>query len=57
MSRGTLDADALDTWPDLMRGIKAGLLMLGKTRAVEIVDGIAAHLKELLQPGGSRRAA
>ena len=31
---GVLDAAGLDSWQDLMRGIKAGLLMLGKTRAV-----------------------
>ena len=50
---GTLDVGALDSWPGLVAGIKAGLLMLGKTRAVEIVDGIAKNLKELLQPGGT----
>jgi chemosensory pili system protein ChpA (sensor histidine kinase/response regulator) len=50
---GTLDVAALDAWPGLVQGIKAGLLMLGKTRAVEIVDGIAKNLKELLQPGGA----
>src|SRR4029078_398194 len=50
---GTLDTNALDAWPGLIQGIKAGLLMLGKTRAVEVVDGIARNLKELLQPGGT----
>src|SRR3954467_6566198 len=50
---GTLDAGALDAWPGLIQGIKAGLGMLGKTRAVEIVDGISKNLKELLQPGGA----
>ena len=50
---GTLDVSALDAWPGLILGIKAGLQMLGKTRAVEIVDGIAKNLKELLQPGGT----
>jgi chemosensory pili system protein ChpA (sensor histidine kinase/response regulator) len=50
---GTLDVGALDAWPGLIQGIKAGLHMLGKTRAVEIVDGIAKNLKELLQPGGT----
>jgi chemosensory pili system protein ChpA (sensor histidine kinase/response regulator) len=50
---GTLDVAALDAWPGLIAGIKAGLLMLGKTRAVEIVDGIAKNLKDLLQPGGA----
>ena len=38
---GTLDVGALDSWPGLIAGIKAGLLMLGKTRAAEIVEGIA----------------
>src|SRR3954470_14546338 len=50
---GTLDVGALEAWPGLIAGIKAGLGMLGKTRAVEIVDGIAKHLKDLLQPGGA----
>src|SRR6478609_2412490 len=50
---GTLDVGALDAWPGLIDGIKAGLLMLGKTRAADIVDGIARNLKELLQPGGT----
>jgi chemosensory pili system protein ChpA (sensor histidine kinase/response regulator) len=50
---GTLDVAALDAWPGLVQGIKAGLNMLGKTRAVEIVDGITRHLRELLQPGGT----
>jgi len=50
---GTLDVGALDSWPGLIAGIKAGLNMLGKTRAAEIVDGIARNLKELLQPGGT----
>ena len=35
---GTLDTAGFDNWPELMRGIKAGLLMLGKTRAVEIIE-------------------
>ena len=48
---GTLDAAALDSWPDLLRGIKAGLLMLGKARAVQIIDRIGQHLKTMLQPG------
>src|SRR6186713_3337678 len=50
---GTLDVGALDAWPGLIAGIKAGLMMLGKSRAAEIVDGIARNLKELLQPGGT----
>jgi len=49
---GTLDASGLDSWPDLMRGMKAGLLMLGKTRAVEVIEGVTTQLKRVMQPGG-----
>jgi len=48
---GTLDAAGLDSWQDLMRGIKAGLLLLGKSRAVEVMDGITTQLKRVMQPG------
>jgi chemosensory pili system protein ChpA (sensor histidine kinase/response regulator) len=49
---GTLDAAGLDSWPDLMRGMKAGLLMLGKTRAVDVIEAITTQLKRVMQPGG-----
>jgi len=49
---GTLDAAGLDAWPELMRGLKAGLLMLGKTRAVELVEAIHTRLKPVMRPGG-----
>jgi chemosensory pili system protein ChpA (sensor histidine kinase/response regulator) len=48
---GTLDAAGLDSWQELMRGMKAGLLMLGKARAVELIDGITRQLKRVMQPG------
>src|SRR5579872_5925388 len=48
---GTLDAAGLDSWQELMRGIKAGLLMLGKARAVEVTEGITTQLKRVMQPG------
>jgi len=54
---GTVDAAALDAWPELMRGIKAGLLLLGRTRAVAVVESIATCLKRVMQPGGTRLAA
>jgi chemosensory pili system protein ChpA (sensor histidine kinase/response regulator) len=54
---GTLDAAGLDAWPELMRGIKAGLLLLGRTRAVAVIEGISTCLKRVMQPGGSRLAA
>lgn len=50
---GTLDAAGLDSWPELMRGLKAGLLMLGKARAVEVIEGITGQLKRVMQPGGN----
>ncbi|MBK7252007.1 MAG: Hpt domain-containing protein [Gammaproteobacteria bacterium] len=49
---GTLDATGLDGWAELMRGISAGLLMLGKARAVEIAGGIIEQLKMVMRPGG-----
>jgi chemosensory pili system protein ChpA (sensor histidine kinase/response regulator) len=49
---GVLDASGLDNWQELIRGIKAGLLMLGKTRAVETIDSINTQLKRVMQPGG-----
>ncbi|MGB8693058.1 MAG: Hpt domain-containing protein, partial [Steroidobacteraceae bacterium] len=49
---GTLDAAGLDSWAELMRGIQAGLLMLGKSRAVEIVNGVNGQLRRVMQPGG-----
>ena len=48
---GTLDAAGMDSWQDLMRGLKAGLLMLGKSRAVEVIDGVTTQLKRVMQPG------
>ncbi|HEX7417286.1 MAG TPA: hypothetical protein VF315_04455, partial [Steroidobacteraceae bacterium] len=50
---GTLDAAALDSWPELVRGMKAGLLMLGKSRAVEVIERVAQSLKLVMQPGGT----
>src|SRR5207245_9171040 len=48
---GALDASGLDTWQDLMRGIKAGLVLLGKPRAVEGIDGSTTQLRRVMQPG------
>ena len=49
---GTLDAAGLDSWHELMRGMKAGLLMLGKTRAVEVIEAVTTQLKRVMHPGG-----
>jgi chemosensory pili system protein ChpA (sensor histidine kinase/response regulator) len=50
---GALDASGLDSWQELMRGLKAALLMLGKTRAVEVVEAINTQLKRVMVPGGA----
>jgi chemosensory pili system protein ChpA (sensor histidine kinase/response regulator) len=41
----------LDNVPQLLRGITAGLLMLGKVRAVELMDAIGAQVRLLVEPG------
>jgi chemosensory pili system protein ChpA (sensor histidine kinase/response regulator) len=41
----------LDNVPQLLRGITAGLLMLGKVRAVELMDAIGAQVRVLVEPG------
>jgi chemosensory pili system protein ChpA (sensor histidine kinase/response regulator) len=53
---GTLDAAGFDNWQDLMRGIQAGLLMLGKARAVQNIERVTEHLKKVMRQGGSRLA-
>ncbi len=45
------EAQGLDAIPQLLRGITAGLLMLGKARAVEIVESIAQLMQDMLRPG------
>jgi chemosensory pili system protein ChpA (sensor histidine kinase/response regulator) len=42
----------LDSVPSLIKGIKAGLLMLGKTRAMEILERIGAVITAVLSVGG-----
>ncbi len=46
------EAQAVDQIPQLVRGITAGLLMLGKTRAVEIMEGIDRSLKQFVRSDG-----
>jgi chemosensory pili system protein ChpA (sensor histidine kinase/response regulator) len=41
----------LDNVPQLLRGITAGLLMLGKGRAVELMDAIGTQVRKLVAPG------
>jgi chemosensory pili system protein ChpA (sensor histidine kinase/response regulator) len=41
----------LDNVPQLLKGITAGLLMLGKGRAVELMDAVGAQVRKLIEPG------
>ena len=48
---GDYPPQGLDNVPQLLRGITAGLLMLGKGRAVELMDAIGAQVRKLIDPG------
>ncbi|MGC1520305.1 MAG: Hpt domain-containing protein, partial [Steroidobacteraceae bacterium] len=50
---GDSPAQGLDNVPQLLRGITAGLLMLGKGRAVELMEGIGAQVRKLIEPGAA----
>jgi len=43
----------LDNVPQLLRGITAGLLMLGKGRAVELMDAVGKQVRKLIEPGAA----
>jgi len=40
-----------DNVPQLLRGIAAGLLMLGKHRAVDLMEAISIEVRKLVEPG------
>ncbi|MGB6353036.1 MAG: Hpt domain-containing protein, partial [Steroidobacteraceae bacterium] len=48
---GDFPPQGLDNVPQLLRGITAGLLMLGKGRAVELMDAIGVEVRKLIEPG------
>ncbi len=48
-------SQGLDAIPSLVRGIKAGLLMLNKTRAMEVVERVGSLITMMLQSGGASR--
>ncbi len=48
-------SQGLDSLPTLVRGIKAGLLMLNKTRAMEVVDRVGNLITLTLKHGGPSR--
>ena len=47
------EAQGLDQVPQLVRGITAGLLMLGKQRAVEVMEGVGRALGSIVRPDSS----
>jgi chemosensory pili system protein ChpA (sensor histidine kinase/response regulator) len=48
---GDFPPQGLDNVPQLLRGITAGLLMLGKVRAVELMDAVGGEVRKLIEPG------
>ncbi len=50
---GDSPPQGLDNVPQLLRGITAGLLMLGKGRAVELMDAIGVQVRKLIEPGAA----
>ncbi len=50
---GDTPPQGLDNVPQLLRGITAGLLMLGKGRAVELMDAIGVQVRKLIEPGAA----
>ena len=51
----TTDQAGLDAAPALARGITAGLLLLGRNRAMEVMRRIGEHVSSLLGPGSLSR--
>ena len=49
------NSQGIDSIPALVRGIKAGLLMLNKTRAMEVVEQIGGLITLTLRGGGPQR--
>jgi len=51
------EAQGLDQVPQLVRGITAGLLMLGKQRAVEVMEQLGRALAGIVRPDADTHAA
>ncbi len=47
-------SQGLDNVPSLIRGIKSGLLLLDKTRAMEVVDRVGRVITAMLNAGGPK---
>ncbi len=50
------DPVSADAAPALARGITAGLLLLGRNRAMEVMRRVGAHVAAILGPGSRRRS-
>ena len=48
-------SQGLDSLPSLIRGIKAGLMMLNKSRAMEVVERVGSLITSMLKAGGPSR--
>ena len=48
-------SQGLDSLPSLIRGIRAGLMMLNKSRAMEVVERIGKLIASVLKAGGPSR--
>ncbi len=48
-------SQGLDSLPSLIRGIKAGLMMLNKSRAMGVVEGVGNLITSMLKAGGPSR--
>jgi chemosensory pili system protein ChpA (sensor histidine kinase/response regulator) len=51
---GDASAPGLDNVPQLLRGITAGLLMLGKSRAVGLMDAVGLQVRRLIEVGAPK---
>jgi chemosensory pili system protein ChpA (sensor histidine kinase/response regulator) len=51
------EAQGLDQVPQLVRGITAGLLMLGRQRAVEVMESLGRALGSIVRPDANALAA
>ena len=49
------DAAGMDAAPALARGITAGLLLLGRNRAMEVMRRIGLHVEAVIRPGARPR--
>ena len=45
-----------DQVPSLLRGVQAGLLMLARPQAVQVVEAIGSRVSEFLQPNSPRHS-